>query len=215
MVEIYCDGADLEQIDRYASDPRISGFTTNPSIMKKAGIKRYRDFAAEVLKLVKGKPVSFEVLSDDFTEMEKQANTIARWADNVWVKIPITNTSGISTIGVINNCKSLNLNITAITSQHQIRAINQYLREGHIVSVFVGRVMDTGHPPPVCYSQAHLLWASPREVYNVVQAEELGYDIITLTPELIAKLALKDKDLAEYSLETVKQFYEDGKGIEL
>jgi len=214
MVEIYLDGASLEVIDKYATDPRISGFTTNPSIMKKAGIKKYRDFAKEVLKLVRGKPVSFEVLGDSFLEMEDQARVIARWGDNVWVKIPITNTAGISSIGVIKACKSLNLNITAVTSQSQIRAINQYLREGHIVSVFCGRVMDTGRPPPVCYTPAHLLWASPREVYNVVQAQEMGYNIITLTPDLIAKLSLKDKDLAEYSLETVRQFYEDGKCLE-
>lgn len=202
-------------MEKFASDPIISGFTTNPSLMKKAGIKDYRSFAKEVLSLIGGKPVSFEVLVDDFGDMEWQAREIASWGENVWVKIPITNTQGQSAKKLIQRIKDLNLNITAVMTVKQIEHIAPILLVHHILSVFVGRIMDAGCAAPWLPSRRsyQLLWASTREIYNVEQAKHAGYDIITLTPDLLAKLPLRGKDLAEYSLETVQQFHNDGKGI--
>lgn len=216
MVAIYLDAADLKDVERYADDSRISGFTTNPSLMRKAGITDYRSFARAVLAKSGDKPVSFEVLADGFREMERQAREIASWGPNVYVKLPITNTRGESIVPLLDALGDLNLNITAILDNGQLDDLRDFVRPHHIVSVFAGRIMDTGRMPPILrgWLWGRKLWASAREVYHVTLAEEYGYDIITLTPDLVAKLALKDKDLTEYSLETVRQFANDGRGIE-
>ncbi len=216
MTAIYADGASLAQLRIYAEDPRIEGFTTNPSLMKSAAITDYRTFADAVLGLIGDKPVSFEVLADDFPTMERQAREIASWGENVYVKLPITNTRGESIVPLLDALGDLNLNITAVMTERQLIDLGDWVRPNHIVSVFAGRIMDTGKLPPTFRpgGSCRVLWASAREVYHVHMAEDYGYDIITLTPELIAKLDLRGKDLTAYSLETVKQFHSDGKGIE-
>lgn len=214
VVAIYADGASLEQMERYAQDERIEGLTTNPSLMRRAGITNYRDFARTVLDMIGQKPVSFEVLADDFYTMERQAREIAEWGPNVWVKIPITNSRGESSAPLIRQIADLQLNITAVMTIKQWESIRPHALGHHIVSVFCGRIMDTLQDPmEIIGASSRLLWASAREIYNVKQAADFGYDIITLTPELIAKLDLRDKDLTAYSLETVRQFHSDGKGI--
>lgn len=216
MVAIYADGASLEQMEEFAKDRDIAGFTTNPSLMKKAGITEYRAFGREVLSVIRGKPVSFEVLADDFSTMLKEAHQLADWGSNVWVKIPITNTKGESSRALIQDLRDINLNITAVMKYSQVRDVCSLLKPTDILSVFVGRITDTGRKPlkfhadPMAY---RVLWASAREIYSVKQAEKYGYDIITLTPELLAKRALAGKNLKQYSLETVQQFHNDGKGI--
>lgn len=213
---IYCDGADLGTMEQLAKNPIIEGWTTNPTLMKRAGIKRYKDFAQQVLNIT-DKPVSFEVLSDDWDDMERQAEQICSWGENVYAKIPITNTKDESSINLIDKLSDLNLNITAVFTNEQLDALQTVDRAHHIISVFSGRIMDAGDIPPRVYKyrfSAKILWASTRETKNIDLAEHYGYDIITLTPDLIAKLPLRGKDLAEYSLETVRQFHEDGKGIE-
>ena len=224
MVDIYCDGAALKDMREYAKNPRIRGFTTNPSLMKKAGIADYREFAKQVLECVDGKPVSFEVLADDFNKMEDQALEIASWGKNVWVKIPITNSKGRTSLALIQKLGNVQINCTAVMTWDQCVYALDMLKENDILSVFVGRITDTGISPMQALGPAlgyhkftsvkpKILWASAREVYNYYQAIEYGVDIITLTPDLIAKLKLQGKDLEEYSLETVRQFNEDGKGI--
>ena len=220
MVKIFIDTSDVAQLQKWLRDPRIVGATTNPSLMRKSGITSYHNFARIILGLANGKPVSFEVLADDFTEMERQARELASWGENVYVKIPVTNTLGHSTIPLIEKLQDFHLNITAVMTVVQIEALRGILGQHHILSVFAGRIADTGRDPTYMMrmarrGHAQLLWASAREVLNVYQAEECGCDIITLTPELIAKLDLHGKSLAEYSLETVKMFHEDGKGITL
>ena len=205
----------MDDLRRYAADPRIAGITTNPSLMKKAGICDYRSFARAVLAAANGKPVSFEVLADDFPTIARQAREIASWGSNVYVKLPITNTSGESIVPLVDALGDLNLNITAVMTLEQMRYLYSWVRPHHIVSVFAGRIMDTGRLPKTPFNRAQSLWASAREVYHVTLAEEYGYDIITLTPDLIAKLPLRGKDLTEYSLETVRMFHEDGRGIDL
>lgn len=220
MVEIFADCANLAQIEQYADHPRISGFTTNPSLMKKAGITDYRQFAASVLRMVRGKHVSFEVLADDWSEMERQANIIQSWGDNVYVKIPITNTRGESSRELIRRLGKLNLNVTAVMTHAQVKDVLTVMQPHHILSVFCGRITDTQHPV-VQRGQTwekhktRWLWASTREAYSLYRAHMTRYQIITMTPDLIAKLALENKDLTEYSLETVRQFYKDGEGLTL
>lgn len=227
MVEVFLDGADLASIEKYAKHPLCTGITTNPSLMKKAGIKDYYTFAQEVLKLAKGKAVSFEVLADDIQEMKRQALEIARWGENVFVKIPITNAEGVTTAplcGVLA-AHGVKVNVTAVMTLGQIRNLTDYLSTpGNIVSVFAGRVADTGRDPKslmtfarqLCHQHGlKLLWASAREVVNVVQAEDCGVDIITLPPELLAKMDGFGRDLEDYSLETVRQFKQDAEGISL
>jgi len=225
MVSIYCDGADLKKLEEYANDVRVHGFTTNPSLMKKAGIKNYRDFAATVMGIVKHKPVSFEVLSDVLNEMETQAYIINKWGLNNQIKIPITNSYGESTIPVIEQLQrdKIQVNVTAVMTMRQIDLMRDVLKHG-ILSIFAGRIADTGRDPvrTVKYAKEHqtqpdvkVLWASAREVLNVSQADAAGADIITLTPDLIAKLPLHGKDLTQYSLETVQMFARDGEGIKL
>lgn len=218
-LKIYCDSGSLADIEKYGTDDRISGITTNPSILRKAGITNYRTFAKEALARANGKPLSLEVLADDWEGMHRQANEIQSWGNNVWVKIPITNSKGDSSIPFIEQHQDLQLNVTAILTHEQIMSVLPFLTEKDILSIFVGRINDTGANIPD-FSQAvdikpDILWASAREIYTLKVAEHNGYDIITLTPDLISKLSLQGKDLKEYSLETVNQFYRDGEGITL
>lgn len=226
VIDVYADGADLKTIRAYAGDSRVAGYTTNPSLLRKAGIADYKSFAHAVLECCGGKPVSFEVLSDDLSEMANQALEIGSWGHNVFVKVPITNTEGKSTGPVCEylSSKGVKLNITAVMTLAQVRMITDYAAAGSIISVFAGRVADTGRDPRsiMRFSAgiAHqygmrLLWASAREVLNVVHAEDVGCDIITLTPEFIEKMGLFGMDLELYSLATVKQFQQDAEGITL
>ena len=227
VTDIFCDAATLADIEQYGDDPSVQGFTTNPSLMRKAGITDYREFAKQVLKRVGNKPVSFEVLADDFPTMESQAREIASWGPNVWVKIPITNTNADPSIWLIQQLGDIKINLTAVMTPFQGTYALDFLKADDILSIFVGRITDTGVSPvqalaPALGYQKHsgkkarILWASAREVYNYYQAEQLEVDIITLTPDLIAKQkALRNKDLDIYSLETVRMFFKDGQGITL
>lgn len=222
-IKIFADGADLSGIKAMYQKPWIAGFTTNPTLMRKAGVSDYKAFALDVLRVVPDRPVSFEVFADDFDEMEHQALEIASWGPNVNVKIPVTNTRREFAGPLIRNLskRGVTLNITAVFTLDQIRAIADSLAAdaSAIVSVFAGRIADTGVDPIPLMQQAltilkprpkaELLWASPRELLNVVQADQLGCHIITVTNDLLAKLALLGKDLADYSLETVEMFYKD------
>jgi len=222
-VKIYADGADLESIIALAEDPRISGFTTNPTLMRKAGVDNYESFAHKVLETITRHPISFEVFADEPAEMVRQARLISSWGDNVYVKIPITNTQGVPSDEVIRELSAdgVHLNVTALMTVAQVEAVAQASvgGPGHVVSVFAGRIADTGRDPMPIMAQAlevlapqpelELLWASPREVLNVRQAEQVGVHIITATPDLIAKMASFDKDLDQFSLETVQMFHDD------
>lgn len=222
-IQIYADGADLASITILAADSRISGFTTNPTLMRKAGVADYRAFSLEMLKIVDDRPVSFEVFADDFAEMERQALEIASWGSNVYVKIPITNTKAESAVPLIARlvANKVKVNVTAIMTPAQVRAVEAVLATDvpAIVSVFAGRIADTGVDPVPVMSEclailkdkpkAELLWASPREFLNIVQAGQVGCHIITVTSDLIAKLAGLGKDLEQFSLETVQMFRKD------
>ncbi|HCB06528.1 MAG TPA: transaldolase [Nocardioides bacterium] len=222
-MKIYADGADLESIIALAEDPRISGFTTNPTLMRKAGVDNYESFAHKVLETITRHPISFEVFADEPAEMVRQARLISSWGDNVYVKIPITNTQGVPSDEVIRELSAdgVHLNVTALMTVAQVEAVAQASvgGPGHVVSVFAGRIADTGRDPMPIMAQAlevlapqpelELLWASPREVLNVRQAEQVGVHIITATPDLIAKMASFDKDLDQFSLETVQMFHDD------
>ena len=222
-IKIFSDGANLEEMIIMNKKDFVHGMTTNPSLMKKAGINDYKTFAKNVLKEIKTKPISFEVFSDDFSEMEKQAKEIASWAQNVYVKIPITNTKKESSISLIKNLakNNIKLNITAIMTLDQVKSVASVLNHDtpSIISVFAGRIADTGRDPiPVMKeslnimktnTKSELLWASSRELLNIFQAEEIGCHIITVTKDIISKLKFIDYDLSEYSLDTVKGFYND------
>ncbi|HLW47010.1 MAG TPA: transaldolase [bacterium] len=222
-VKIFADGADLAGIMRLYGNPLIKGFTTNPTLMRKAGVDDYESFARTVLAAVPDRPVSFEVFADDFPAMLRQARTIASWGPNVFVKIPVTNTAGEFTGSVITDLarEGIALNVTAVLTVDQVRRVTACLaRETPaIVSVFAGRVADTGvDPVPLMREalaviaprpKAELLWASPRELLNVFQADEIGCHIITVTHDVLAKLELVGRDLDDYSLETVKMFQRD------
>lgn len=224
-VKIYADGADLATMRRLATEPLIQGFTTNPTLMRQAGVSDYETFARDVLGCISGRPVSFEVFADDLATMERQALTIAAWGPNVYVKIPVTNTRGVSTAPVLRSLagQGVRVNVTALLTLAQVESCATALSRARAgcISVFAGRIADTWRDPvPVMadalellrpYPQLELIWASPRELLNIFQADNLGCHIITVTPELLKKLNLVDKDLDEYSLETVKMFYEDGK----
>lgn len=223
---IYCDGADLETMRAMAKDERVEGFTTNPSLMKKAGVTKYREFAEAVLDAIGKKPVSFEVFADDFKTMEEQAREIASWGDNVYVKIPVTNTLANPAYDLIWRLarSGVKVNVTAIMTAHQGRIAVDSLDGTGIVSIFAGRIADTGVDPTRAVRSAkakagmsgtQILWASAREIYNVVQAQEAGADIITLSPDLIGKLSGFGRNLMQYSLETVKQFHRDAEGYAL
>lgn len=222
-VKLFADGAEKNGMLEMYRNPLISGFTTNPTLMKKAGISNYKEFALDILTIIKDKPISFEVFSDEFDEMERQARLIASWGENVYVKIPITNTKQELSINLVRKLSSdgIKLNVTAILTVEQVKVILPSLRRtnGAYISIFAGRVADTGVDPlPIMkecvnllteYPKIELIWASPRELYNVIQANEIGCHVITATNDIMKKLSLLGKDLSEYSLETVKMFYND------
>jgi len=223
-IKIFADGASLPSMLESYRDARIAGFTTNPTLMRKAGISDYRAFAKEVLASISDRPISFEVFADDFSEMKRQAAEIATWGANVYVKIPITNTRRETATALIRDLASggVKLNVTAICTLEQVRETAQALKGGapSVVSVFGGRIADTGRDPVPLMKEAlgvcraadariELLWASPRELLNIVQAADVGCDIITVTPDLVKKLELVGKDLADFSLDTVQMFYKD------
>lgn len=222
-IKIFADGADLEGILALSEDSRISGFTTNPTLMRKSGVLDYEGFAHKVLDHVTELPVCFEVFSDDFDDMYRQARLIAGWGDNVYVKIPVTNTKGESTAPLVRRLsdEGLRLNVTAILPLRQVSEMAEALsgsRAG-IVSVFAGRVADTGRDPVPLMAEAleilahhpklELLWASPREILNVRQAEQIGCHIITITHDLLNKLSGLDRELDDVSLDTVRMFHDD------
>ena len=225
-IKLFLDGADLESIRAaVATMPHIKGFTTNPTLMRKAGVTDYAAFAAQAIEAVKGMPVSFEAFSDEFAEMEREARIIHSWASNAIVKIPITNTRAESAVPLIArlSAEGVLINVTAMLTIEQVREVAAALHPDtpSIVSVFAGRIADAGVDPIPMMKEAakiletrpnaELLWASPREVLNVLQAEQSGCKIITATKDVLAKLPLLGKDLAEYSLETVKMFWNDAK----
>lgn len=224
-IKIFADGADIESIRKLYAQPNIQGFTTNPTLMKQAGIQDYKAFALEVLKIVTDRPVSFEVFADDINEMEKQALEIATWGKNINVKIPITNTKGESTASLVKSlsAKRIICNVTAIFTISQLQEIVNILdpKTPAILSIFAGRIADTGFDPVPLMLEAveiakskplsEVLWASPRELLNIFQADEVGCHIITVTPDLIKKLNGVGKDLTQFSLETVEMFYRDAK----
>jgi len=222
-VAIFADGADKASILALAANPAIKGFTTNPTLMRKAGITDYEAFAQDIMGCIGGRPISFEVFSDDFDEMYIQARKIATWGPNVYVKIPVTNTTGASAIPLIESlaCDRVQMNVTALFTDAQVEAVSDVLRDAPPcnISVFAGRIADAGTDPlPIMkraldtmrpFRHQTLIWASPREVFNVVQADMIGCHIITITPDLIAKLGSLGKDLNEFSLDTVKMFRRD------
>ncbi len=221
--KIFADGADVKEMIRLSKDPMIKGLTTNPTLMKKAGILDYAKFAGEVLNEIKTKPISFEVFSDSLIEMERQAELISSWGQNVYVKVPITNTQGISTQKLVRNLvkNNIKVNITAIMTLNQVKVISESLDEAvpNFVSVFAGRIADTGRDPvgimretveflkPIGSSE--VIWASPRELLNIFQASEIGCHVITATTDILKKLEIVGYDLDQYSLDTVKMFYKD------
>lgn len=222
-IKMFADGADLQQIERFALDPLVEGFTTNPTLMRKSGIEDYVGFSRQALEIVSPKPISFEVFSDNLEEMADQARSISAWGSNVYVKIPISNTLGISTNQIISQLSSegIQLNVTALTTVAQVAEVMKALTTSipTVVSVFAGRIADTGLDPIPLMAEAkrltanngdvELLWASPREVINLVQAEQIGCDIITMTSDLWKKIPGLGKDLSQLSLETVRMFFDD------
>lgn len=222
-IKVFADGADLAGIAALASNPYVRGFTTNPTLMRQAGVAHYAPFARDALDVVGGLPISFEVFSDDFTEMEKQALEISTWGDNVFVKIPVTNTTGARSDELIHRlvAAGVHLNVTAVFTLEQARWIAELLSGGPAsnLSIFAGRIADAGvDPVPIMreavamlepYPEIELIWASPREVLNIVQADELGCHIITVTHDLLKKLPSLGKDLSQFSLETVQMFRND------
>ena len=222
-VKLFADGADLAGMKEMAANPRISGFTTNPTLMRKAGITNYKAFALDVLKAIPDRPVSFEVFADDFPTMEAQALEIASWGKHVNVKIPVTNTKGEFCGPLVERLskQGVQLNITAVMTLDQVKRITDKLHADTpaIISVFAGRIADTGRDPvPVMAEsvrimkakpKSELIWASPRELLNIFQADEVGCHIITATNDILKKLSLVGKDLDQYSLETVEMFCKD------
>jgi transaldolase len=224
-LQVFADGANLEQIRALADDPLIKGFTTNPTLMKQSGVRDYAAFGRRLLKAIPDKPISFEVLADEPAEMRRQALTIAGWGDNVYVKIPVTNSEGASLDGLIYDLshRGVKVNVTAVFTLDQVWSSCLALKGGSpsVVSVFAGRIADAGRDPvphmraalAICRAvdrSIELLWASPREILNVVQADEIGVDIITVTESIRTKLHLLGKDLGEFSRETVLMFKRDG-----
>ena len=222
-IKIYADGADIDAMHAVAKNKKVRGFTTNPSLMRKAGVKDFRAFAGRALAAFPDYPISFEVFADDFNEMEKQAHEIASWGENVYVKIPVCNTKGASAGALIGRLAQarIKVNVTAILCVSQVDDVLNSLGDSPaVVSIFAGRIADTGRNPSGVIHHAvsrrrsplhEILWASPRQVMDVYTADVLGCDIITCTPELIAKLPLEGKNLLEYSRETVEMFYTDAK----
>jgi transaldolase len=222
-VKLFADGADKAGMLEMYSKPYIKGFTTNPTLMRKAGISDYQAFAKDVLKAIPDRPISFEVFSDDFDEMKRQALQIAAWGSNVYVKIPVTNTLKQPATELIYELarKGVRLNVTAMMTLAQVRDVSQAIgsHAPACISVFAGRIADTGRDPvPLMaaavelmrpYKNQELIWASPRELLNIFQADAIGCHIITVTNDILKKLDTVGKDLGEYSLETVKMFRDD------
>ena len=225
-VKIFADGADKAGMLEMYAKPFIKGFTTNPTLMRKAGIADYKAFAREVLQAIPDRPISFEVFSDEFPEMERQAMEIAGWGDNVYVKIPVTNTRRHPCYELVRKLtkRGAKVNVTALMALEQVRDVVAVLDPEipSYVSVFAGRIADTGRDPvPLMAAavellktrpKAELIWASPRELLNIFQADTIGCHVITVTNDTLKKLALVGRDLHDYSLDTVKMFYEDAKG---
>ncbi len=224
-VKIYLDGADIEQMDAAYKAGMVKGFTTNPTLMRKSGISDYAAFAKAAIAAIPDLPISFEVFSDDFALMEAEARVIASWGGDTFIKIPISNTEGESAVPLIRklSAEGFSLNVTAIMTLAQVRAVAEAVSNDSrtIVSVFAGRIADAGvDPVPVMREakallaglpNAELLWASPREVLNLVQADEIGCEIITITADILAKVPTLGKDLDQFSLETVRMFHNDAK----
>lgn len=222
-VKIFADGADKATILDFYSKPWIKGFTTNPTLMRKAGVTDYEAFARDILTIIPDRPISFEVFADDFPEMERQAREIATWGNNVFVKIPVTNSRRECSLDLIANLARANIqmNVTALLTLDQVRDVCAALRgkAPACVSLFAGRVADTGcDPVPLMqaaveivrmYPNVELIWASPRELLNIFQADAIGCHIITVTNDILQKLSLVGKDLHDYSLDTVRMFYQD------
>jgi transaldolase len=230
-VKIFADGADLDAMRSLYHQPHIKGFTTNPTLMRKAGINDYRGFARQVLAAIPDRPISFEVFSDDFDQMERQAHEIASWGKNVYVKVPVTNTRRESARDLVHHLShsGVKVNVTALLSLDQVSEMTAAVAGGaaSCVSVFAGRVADTGWDPVPLMARAveilrdapkaELVWASPRELLNIFQADAVGCHIITVTNDILKKLCLVGRGLEDYSLETVKMFHDDAEraGYEL
>jgi transaldolase len=228
-VKIFADGADLTSVSELARDTRIAGFTTNPTLIRKAGLSDYESFAKEFLLHVDRNPVSFEVLADEGADMVRQAQIISRWGDNVYVKIPVTNTKGVSTAPQVRalTTEGVKVNVTAIFTIAQVEGMAKALADGapSNLSVFAGRIADAGMDPMPIVREAveisadvgscEVIWASPREVLNAVQADAVGCHIITMTPDLIVKLDSLGKDLDTFSLDTVAMFHDDARAAGL
>lgn len=222
-IKIFADGADKAGILEMHRNPHVKGFTTNPTLMRKAGVVDYRAFAREVLDLVRDRPVSFEVFSDEFPEMERQAHEIAGWGGNVYVKIPVTNTRCEPANELVRRLSrgGVKVNVTAIMTPVQVREMADCMADGApgFISVFAGRIADTGRDPVPMMAEAvgwlrsypgiELIWASPRELLNIFQAEAAGCHIITVPNDILKKLPLVGKDLGDFSLETVRMFFSD------
>jgi transaldolase len=222
-VKIFADGADIKGIEEFSRNPLVKGFTTNPTLMRAAGVTDYEEFAREVVRRVPVHPISFEVFSDEFDEMYVQALRIASWGTNVYVKIPVTNTRGESSAALVKelSARGVKVNVTAILALEQVERMVEALSADTpaCISVFAGRVADTGRDPiPLMVRSlkllearpaAELIWASPREILNVIQAGEIGCHIITVTHELLRKLVTVGRDLSDYSLDTVRMFRRD------
>jgi transaldolase len=222
-IKLFADGADKQGMLEMYGNPWIQGFTTNPTLMRKAGVSDYEGFARDILECISDRPISFEVFSDEFCEMERQARKIATWGENVYVKIPVTNTQGVSSAKLVRKLADadIKLNVTALLAFEQVQEMAMALSDGPpgIISVFAGRIADTGRDPiPIMtaavellhsYPNIELIWASPRELLNIFQADAIGCHIITATNDILKKLALVGKDLNEFSLETVRMFRGD------
>ena len=226
-IQVYLDSADLDVVSKYSSFPNIKGFTSNPSLMSKSGIKSYEEFIKKFLSISNNKPVSFEVTSDTMEEMEEQAKKIYSYSNSIYVKIPICNTKGESTVPLLSRLSSqkIKINVTAIMSFQQVKDVIDHVNpEAEIIlSIFAGRIADTGRDPEQTMLKVRdyilkskkdkfkTLWASVREIFNLFQAARSKTDIITLTPEILKKIKLRNKDLHQYSIETAKMFYDDGR----
>ena len=222
-IKMFADGADIGEIRRLRQNPGVSGFTTNPTLLAKSGVLDYSEFAIEASKITNPHPISFEVISDNLDEMYVQAKKIDSWGENVYVKIPVTNTKGISTNPIISKLtnEGIKVNVTAIFTVKQVKDVCDHLNSNvpSVVSVFAGRIADSGIDPIPLMEEAlqitkgvsncELLWASPREILNLIQAENIGCDIITMTPELWKKIDNLGKNLDHFSIETVEMFYRD------
>lgn len=224
-IKLFADGANIEEMYQLYVDGKVQGFTTNPTLMRKAGITNYETFAKKTLEIIPDVPISFEVFTDNLDEMKKQARKISSWGKNVYVKIPITNSEGTITSRVIKQLseEGIKINVTAVLTLWQFLCSLHSVSKNtpSIISVFAGRIADTGRDPMITMKKSRrilknnpnceILWASTRELYNIIQAEECGCDIITITPDILKKIPMIGKDLDELSIDTVKMFYNDAK----